>query len=65
MVVGERPHTVKIPSVTGNMTVKGGWSLMRVVLNEGFYCIAINTMNFFFTINKINFFNRDFKKNFN
>ena len=41
MVVGERPHTVKIPSVTGNMTVKGGWSLMRVVLNEGFYCTSV------------------------
>ena len=44
MVVGERPHTVKIPSVTGNMTVKGGWSLMRVVLNEGFYCTVDKDM---------------------
>ena len=40
MVVGERPYRVTIPSVRGNMTVKGGWSLMRVVVIEEFYCMS-------------------------
>ena len=38
VVVDEGEHTVCLPSVTWNVVVNGGWSLMRGVVNEGFYC---------------------------
>ena len=38
VVVDEGGHTVCLPSVTWNVVVDGGWSLMRGVVNEGFYC---------------------------
>ena len=42
VVVDEDGHAVCLPSVTWNVVVlNGGWSLMRGVVNEGFYCIMI------------------------
>ena len=38
VVVDERGHAVCLPSVTWNVVVNSGWSLMRGVVNEGFYC---------------------------
>ena len=40
VVVDEGGHTVCLLSVTWNVVVNGGWSLMRGVVNEGFYCIG-------------------------
>ena len=41
VVVDKSGHAVCLPSVTRNVVVNGGWSLMRGVVNEGFYCMLI------------------------
>ena len=38
MVVGQGPYKQKTLSVTLNMVVYGGWSLVRVVVRQGFHC---------------------------
>ena len=40
VVVEEGGHTVCLPSITLNVVVNGGWSLMRGIVDEGFYCIC-------------------------
>ena len=41
VVFDEGGHVRCLPSVTWNVVVNGGWSLMRGVVNEGFYCMFI------------------------
>ena len=38
MVAGQGSYKQKTLSVTRNMVVKEGWSLVRVVVRQGFYC---------------------------
>ena len=39
MVVGQGSYKQKTLSVTRNVVVYEGWSLVRVVVRQGFYCI--------------------------
>ena len=52
VVVDEGGHTVCLSSVTRNVVVNGGWSLMRGVVNEGFYCRPIWRTGKISTVNK-------------
>ena len=41
VVVDECGHKVCLPSVAWNVFINGGWTLVREVVNQGFYCICI------------------------
>ena len=43
MVVGQGSYKQKTLSVTRNVVVYEGWSLVRVVVRQGFYCTTVSS----------------------